>query len=92
MDGRHTGQYLASLMLSASARTAHPEEVAQLIDFMVQDPDGYTESSPWRTEKLAGPATLVEGGEASWVSTNDTALYGLAAIENPALLGDRMSG
>ncbi|MEU2056546.1 Tat pathway signal sequence domain protein [Streptomyces bungoensis] len=54
--------------------------------------DGYTESSPWRTEKLTGPAALVEGGEASWVSTNDTALYGLAAIENLALLGDRMPG
>lgn len=32
----------------------------------------------------------MEGGEAPWVSTNDTALYGLAAIENLALLGDRM--
>ncbi|MEU0598325.1 Tat pathway signal sequence domain protein [Streptomyces sp. NPDC006393] len=52
--------------------------------------DGYTESSPWRTEKLTGPATLVEGSEAAWVSSNDTALYGLAAIENLALLGDRM--
>ncbi|WP_318204531.1 Tat pathway signal sequence domain protein [Streptomyces sp. SCL15-4] len=52
--------------------------------------DGYTESSPWKTEKLTGPATLVEGSEAAWVSTNDTALYGLAAIENLALLGDRM--
>ncbi|MET8804555.1 Tat pathway signal sequence domain protein [Streptomyces sp. NPDC004546] len=52
--------------------------------------DGYTESSPWRTERLTGPVALVEGGEASWVSSNDTALYGLAAIENLALLGDRM--
>ncbi|CAL9626634.1 Tat pathway signal sequence domain protein [Streptomyces sp. enrichment culture] len=52
--------------------------------------DGYTESSPWKTERLTGPAGLVEGGEAAWVSTNDTALYGLAAIENLALLGDRM--
>jgi hypothetical protein len=33
---------------------------------------------------------LVPGTEASWVSTNDTALYGLAAIENLALVGDRM--
>jgi hypothetical protein len=54
--------------------------------------DGYTESSPWRTEKLTGPAALVEGSEAAWVSSNDTALYGLAAIENLALLGDRMPG
>ncbi|OLZ60547.1 Tat pathway signal sequence domain protein [Streptomyces sp. IMTB 2501] len=54
--------------------------------------DGYTESSPWQTTRLTGPVTLVEGAEASWVSSNDTALYGLAAIENLALLGDRMPG
>ncbi|WP_316774791.1 exo-rhamnogalacturonan lyase family protein [Streptomyces sasae] len=52
--------------------------------------DGYTESSPWKTEALSGPVTLVAGSEASWVSSNDTALYGLAAIENLALLGDSM--
>lgn len=52
--------------------------------------DGHTESSPWKTERLTGPVALVEGGEASRVSGNDTALYGLAAIENLALLGDRM--
>jgi len=52
--------------------------------------DGYTESSPWKTEKLSGPVTLVPGSEANWVYTNDTALYGLAAIENLALLGDGM--
>jgi hypothetical protein len=52
--------------------------------------DGCTESSPWRMEKLNGPDTLVLGSEAAWVSTNDTALYGLAAIENLVLLGDRM--
>ncbi|MGW3915513.1 exo-rhamnogalacturonan lyase family protein [Streptomyces sp. NPDC005070] len=52
--------------------------------------DGYTESSPWKTERLSGPVTLVPGSEADWVYTNDTALYGLAAIENLALLGDRM--
>ncbi|CAM5494568.1 Tat pathway signal sequence domain protein OS=Streptomyces fumanus OX=67302 GN=GCM10018772_47520 PE=4 SV=1 [Streptomyces fumanus] len=45
---------------------------------------------PWTTEKIGGPLALVPGTEASWVSTNDTALYGLAAIENLALLGDRM--
>ncbi|MHC0432950.1 ABC transporter substrate-binding protein [Streptomyces sp. O3] len=38
-DGRKTGQYLGSLMLSASRRTKHPEEVAQFIDFMVHDPE-----------------------------------------------------
>ncbi|MGP3982390.1 exo-rhamnogalacturonan lyase family protein [Streptomyces sp. KR80] len=56
------------------------------------DSDGYKESSPWTTEKLSGPVTLVPGSEANWVYTNDTALYGLAAIENLALLGDSMPG
>ncbi|SED01284.1 hypothetical protein SAMN05216489_02246 [Streptomyces sp. 3213] len=52
--------------------------------------DGYLETSPWKTEALNGPVTLVPGSEAAWVSSNDTALYGLAAIENLALLGDKM--
>ncbi|MEW2635243.1 Tat pathway signal sequence domain protein [Streptomyces sp. NPDC048389] len=52
--------------------------------------DGYKESAPWVTEEVGGPVTLVPGSEANWVHTNDTALYGLAAIENLALLGDRM--
>lgn len=52
--------------------------------------DGYTEASPWKTEKVDGPVTLVAGTEANWVYTNDTALYGLAAIENLALVGDKM--
>ncbi|QOV39570.1 extracellular solute-binding protein [Streptomyces ferrugineus] len=38
-DGKKTGQYLGSLMLSASKRTEHPKEVAQFIDFMVHDPE-----------------------------------------------------
>ncbi|MEV8568832.1 Tat pathway signal sequence domain protein [Streptomyces sp. NPDC051322] len=52
--------------------------------------DGYKESAPWTTEKVTGPVTLVPGSEANWVYTNDTSLYGLAAIENLALLGDKM--
>ncbi|WP_330292312.1 exo-rhamnogalacturonan lyase family protein [Streptomyces sp. NBC_00576] len=52
--------------------------------------DGYKESAPWKTEPVSGPVTLVPGSEANWVYTNDTALYGLAAIENLALLGHKM--
>nr|WP_187283455.1 extracellular solute-binding protein [Streptomyces sp. t39] len=39
LDGKRTGQYLGSLMLSGSARTKHPAEVATFIDFMVHDPE-----------------------------------------------------
>ncbi|MEV1024678.1 extracellular solute-binding protein [Streptomyces sp. NPDC050264] len=38
-DGKQTGQYLSSLMLSAFSGTKHPKEVAQFIDFMVHDPE-----------------------------------------------------
>ncbi|MDX3241831.1 ABC transporter substrate-binding protein [Streptomyces sp. ME18-1-4] len=38
-DGKKTGQYLGSLMLSASKRTQHPKEAAQFINFMVHDPE-----------------------------------------------------
>ncbi|MET9428316.1 MULTISPECIES: extracellular solute-binding protein [unclassified Streptomyces] len=53
-DGRKTGQYLGSLMLSASKRTKHPKEVAQFIHFMVHDPEvarimGYDRGVPATT-------------------------------------------
>ncbi|MGW9131141.1 hypothetical protein [Streptomyces sp. NPDC055681] len=41
------------------------------------------------SRKVNGPVTTVAGSEANWVHTDDTALYGLAANENLALLGDR---
>ncbi|MFJ1734078.1 Tat pathway signal sequence domain protein [Streptomyces sp. NPDC088254] len=73
----------------AAVRTGDKKLAARAWDKFYNS-DGYKESAPWRTEPLSGPATLVPGSEAAWVSTNDTALYGLAAIENLALLGDRM--
>jgi pectin-derived oligosaccharide transport system substrate-binding protein len=55
-DGKKTGQYLGSLMLSASKRTQHPVEVAKFIDFMVHDPEvgkimGYDRGVPATTEQ-----------------------------------------
>ncbi|URN11578.1 Tat pathway signal sequence domain protein [Streptomyces radiopugnans] len=57
-------------------------------EFFTKDAWGYSESSPWKTEKISGPMALVEGSGAAWVDTNTTALYGLAAIQNLALIGD----
>jgi hypothetical protein len=55
--------------------------------------DGYIETATtWQTVDLTGPDVLVPGGEAAWVSSNSTAQYGLAAIQNLALVGDRMPG
>ena len=47
--------------------------------------DGFKESSQWNVTQLKGEVVLTPVEEASWISTNDMALYGYAAIENLAL-------
>ncbi|GAB2325881.1 hypothetical protein STREPTOSP366_10870 [Streptomyces variabilis] len=73
----------------AAVRTGD-EELAKRAWAKFYSSEGYKESAPWKTGQVSGPTALVAGSEAPWISTNDTALYGLAAIENLALLGDRM--
>ncbi|MFG2939305.1 ABC transporter substrate-binding protein [Streptomyces sp. NPDC048282] len=87
-DGTHTGQYLASLMLSASARTAHPEEVAQFIDFMVHDPEvgtimGYDRGILAGTEQYAAfkPTDTVSKEIAQY--EEDTAKAGVLGTITP---------
>ncbi|KAI0837064.1 hypothetical protein F5Y06DRAFT_271911 [Hypoxylon sp. FL0890] len=46
--------------------------------------DGFSPNFPWTSEVVNGSQVLVPVDEAAWVSTNDAALYGLAAIENLA--------
>jgi hypothetical protein len=41
-----------------------------------------------RPVELRGPAVLMPVQEVDWISTNDTAQWGLAAIQNLALIGD----
>ena len=50
--------------------------------------DGYAADEPWLSESVGGDAVLLPVSEASWVSTNISALYALAAIQNLAWLGD----
>ena len=49
--------------------------------------DGLAPTAPWKTERIEGAAVLVPVDEAKWVSTNAAALYGVAGIENLALVG-----
>jgi hypothetical protein len=48
------------------------------------------QTTPWTTTKITGPVALNAGADATWVSTNSTALYGLAATQDLALVGDRL--
>jgi len=45
---------------------------------------------PFVARKVDGPATLNPITEVPWVTTNDTAQWGLAAIQNLALIGDAL--
>ncbi|MEU0270534.1 Tat pathway signal sequence domain protein [Streptomyces sp. NPDC006307] len=54
--------------------------------------DGYTTAMTWQKTPLEGPDVLEPGYEHLWISTNTTALFGLAAIQNLALVGDQMPG
>jgi hypothetical protein len=51
--------------------------------------DGYGPALPWTSQHVT--STLNPTDVATWVSTNTTALYGLAAIQNLALVGDRIT-
>ena len=54
--------------------------------------DGYPDAkTPWTTTEISGPTVLNPGTDATWISTNSTALYGLAAIENLALVGEALN-
>lgn len=50
--------------------------------------DGYGPNLPWASEEVK--STLNPTQAAKWVSTNTTALYGLAAIQTLALVGDQI--
>jgi hypothetical protein len=50
--------------------------------------DGYAPTLPWSAQPVT--STLNPTEAATWVSTNTTALYGLAAIQTLALAGDQI--
>jgi hypothetical protein len=64
------------------------DDLAQRAWRMFYTGDGYAATLPWKAEKVT--STLNPADEAKWVSTNTTALYGLAAIQNLALVGAKL--
>lgn len=57
-------------------------------EFLNDDsPDELNPNDPWKTERIDGSGVLVPVDEASWITTNAAALYGLGGIENLALVG-----
>jgi hypothetical protein len=52
---------------------------------------GRGNNSPRGTRRIEGPATLNPVDEALWVSTNGASQWGLAAIQNLALIGEHLA-
>jgi hypothetical protein len=52
--------------------------------------DGLLATAPWATVRVDGSKVLIPVDEASWLGTNDVALYGLAGIQNLALIGNTL--
>lgn len=52
--------------------------------------DGLLPTAPWNTTHISGSDVLVALDEAAWLATNDVAQYGLAAIQNLALIRDAL--
>lgn len=59
-------------------------------DEFYSDPEGFTEEEPWAAHQVNGSAVLIPVEEATWISTNIVAQYGLAAIQNLALVGNAL--
>ncbi|KJK33438.1 Tat pathway signal sequence domain protein [Lentzea aerocolonigenes] len=76
----------------AAFRTNNPALATRAWGELDRGEAGYPANGPWRSERITGPVVLNPVDEATWVSTNSTAQYGLAAIQCLALVGDRMPG
>jgi hypothetical protein len=68
------------------ARELGEKELARRAWKEFYERDGYAPSLPWTSVHITGSAVPVAIDEASWVSSNITALYGLAAIQNLAFV------
>ena len=79
-----------SRLTAYAARSRGDAAVADRAWVEFFETDGFAPDAPWVTTPIARHDGLVPGDEAPWVSTNDVAQYGLAAIQNLALVGDAL--
>lgn len=79
-----------SRLSAYAARQKQDKALAQRAwrEFLADDPRGV---KTLKTTRIAGPLALNPVDEAPWISTNDTAQWGLAAIQNLALIGDQLT-
>lgn len=97
LDGVSLIQAHSRLAAYAAARTGDPELAALAWrKFLLDEGDQLNRNAlqreqDWRQYVVRGPGVLMPVDEAPFVSTNDAAQYGLAAIQNLALIAEHRS-
>ncbi|MCW6007027.1 hypothetical protein K1W54_20935 [Micromonospora sp. CPCC 205371] len=74
----------------AAAKTGNATLAARAWQEFYTGHAGYPRNAPWRATRVEGPAVLKPIDEASFVSTNASSQYGLAAIQCLALVGEHL--
>jgi hypothetical protein len=80
-----------STLTAFAAVESNDEYLAQAAWDQFFNTDGYTAQQDWSVLKTSPPEYFGNGEEASWVSTNETARYGVSAISNLASIGKYLS-
>ncbi|ACU36793.1 hypothetical protein [Actinosynnema mirum] len=80
-------QMHSRLTAYAAARTGDAALAGRAWDEFFGGQEGYGPGLPWRSERVPAPLAHRPVDEAAFVSTNASAQYGLAAIQNLALIG-----
>lgn len=87
LDGIHLTQAHSRLTAYAAARLQDPELAARAWESFAEGGEHLNHESAFTLRKIEPPHVLAPVDEAPTVSTNDTAQFGLAVIQNLALVG-----
>ncbi|MHC6593350.1 exo-rhamnogalacturonan lyase family protein [Arthrobacter sp. C152] len=87
LTGIHLTQAHSRLTAYAAARTGDPDLAARAWESFAEGGEHLNHDSAFTPRKIQPPHVLLPVDEAPTVSTNDTAQFGLAVIQNLALVG-----
>ncbi|MGX5716615.1 exo-rhamnogalacturonan lyase family protein [Arthrobacter sp. MAHUQ-56] len=90
LEGIHLTQAHSRLTAYAAARLEDPELAARAWESFAEGGEHLNHDSAFTLRKIEPPHVLLPVDEAPTVSTNDTAQFGLAVIQNLALVGKHL--
>ena len=90
LSGIHLTQAHSRLTAYAAARTGDPDLAARAWESFAEGGEHLNHDSAFTLRQIQPPHVLAPVDEAPTVSTNDTAQFGLAVIQNLALVGKHL--